>query len=170
MIQDPKVNKEKKRGSGYKNLTDQKFNRLTAKYDTEKRVSGKHVIWFCKCDCGKELEVPSQHLVSGHTKSCGCLNIELRTTHGMSKTKEYSNYQSSKRRATLLQRTPKWLTDKDWIKIRKIYLTCPKGYDVDHKIPLQGELASGLHIPENLQHLIKFDNISKNNKFEPIYE
>lgn len=30
-------------------------------------------MWLCKCDCGKESIVNSQHLKSGQTKSCGCL-------------------------------------------------------------------------------------------------
>ena len=29
--------------------------------------------WHCKCDCGNEIDVLAQHLVNGHTKSCGCL-------------------------------------------------------------------------------------------------
>ena len=28
--------------------------------------------WKCKCDCGKETEVPANRLVTGKTKSCGC--------------------------------------------------------------------------------------------------
>jgi hypothetical protein len=36
------------------------------------------VIWLCRCACsGKEIEVPSYNLVSGHTQSCGCLKREL---------------------------------------------------------------------------------------------
>ena len=42
-----------------------------------------------------------------------------------------------------------------------------KRYEVDHVIPLQGELVSGLHHEDNLQILTKKQNCSKHNKFEP---
>lgn len=29
--------------------------------------------WLCRCDCGNEVSVLGSSLVSGHTKSCGCL-------------------------------------------------------------------------------------------------
>lgn len=32
--------------------------------------------WHCKCKCGKELDVDTRNLKSGHTKSCGCLRLE----------------------------------------------------------------------------------------------
>jgi hypothetical protein len=59
-------------------------------------------------------------------------------------------------------RTPKWA---DIIKIGDIYDSCPKGFHVDHVIPLRGETVSGLHVPENLQYLEAKDNISKSNKY-----
>jgi len=31
--------------------------------------------WKCLCDCGRETWVFSYNLTSGHTKSCGCLNL-----------------------------------------------------------------------------------------------
>ena len=67
------------------------------------------------------------------------------------------------RKAKKLNATPNWV-DKEKIKI--IYKECPKGYHVDHIIPLQGVLVSGLHIPENLQYLSASVNIAKKNKFE----
>jgi hypothetical protein len=37
---------------------------------------GKETQWLCLCDCGKETNVKTSNLRSGHTKSCGCLKIE----------------------------------------------------------------------------------------------
>ncbi len=37
---------------------------------------GKH-IWFCGCDCGGHAVVSTSHFLSGHTKSCGCLQREI---------------------------------------------------------------------------------------------
>ena len=73
-------------------------------------------------------------------------------------------FHCAKRRAAILQRTPAWA---DQEKIKEIYSNCPEGYQVDHILPLQGELVSGLHVPENLQYLTKSENSIKNNKFVP---
>lgn len=72
------------------------------------------------------------------------------------------NVLSAKYRAAKLNRTPEW-SDND--KIKEIYAKCPEGYHVDHIIPLQGELVSGLHVPENLQYLPASENCSKGNRF-----
>ena len=61
--------------------------------------------------------------------------------------------------------TPSWA---DLDKIKAIYNECPKGYHVDHIIPLQGALVCGLHVETNLQYLTAQDNIIKHNKFEII--
>lgn len=64
------------------------------------------VCWICKCDCGKTVEIRSCSLVSGRTKSCGCLNLEvstkrlkdLNTTHGKTNHKLYSVFTAMKQR------------------------------------------------------------------------
>lgn len=35
------------------------------------RQNDKHVLWLCRCTCGREITVTYSHLVSGGTKSCG---------------------------------------------------------------------------------------------------
>ena len=69
---------------------------------------------------------------------------------------------NAKRRASKLQRTPSWV---NYNEIRDFYIKCPEGYHVDHKIPLQGKLVSGLHVPENLQYLTASENLSKGNRY-----
>lgn len=71
----------------------------------------------------------------------------------------------AKYKASKLDRTPKWLTSLDYEEIGRFYQNCPPEYQVDHIIPLQGELVSGLHCRENLQYLPSFDNGSKHNKY-----
>ena len=51
-------------------LTNRKFGRLTPQYYIK---GGK---WHCICDCGKELDIDTRNLNSGHTQSCGCLQKE----------------------------------------------------------------------------------------------
>jgi hypothetical protein len=77
-----------------------------------------------------------------------------------------------KRRLSKMQRTPKWLTAIDLWMIEETYelaalRTKITGFSwhVDHKIPLQGKLVSGLHTPYNLQVIPGKDNIAKANKY-----
>lgn len=63
-----------KRGE-YQDLTGMKFNRLTVLRLLE-RTPRRRYVWLCKCDCGNDVKVTSEHLKSGHTKSCGCWNRE----------------------------------------------------------------------------------------------
>jgi hypothetical protein len=68
----------------------------------------------------------------------------------------WQNYHTRK-----LNAMPKWV-DKE--ELRKIYQNCPKGYHVDHIMPLRGKTSSGLHVPWNLQYLTPTENIKKSNK------
>lgn len=54
-------------------LTGRRFGNLVALRPLELRARGGQVFWRCLCDCGKERDVISTALVSGHTKSCGCI-------------------------------------------------------------------------------------------------
>lgn len=67
-------------------------------------------------------------------------------------------------KVTIKIRTPLW-ADKQ--KIVSVYKQCPPGYQVDHIIPLRGDLVSGLHVAENLQYLPAAQNRAKSNKFLP---
>ena len=57
-------------GNGFKDLTGKRFGMLTAKYPLDERKHRK-VVWHCVCDCGNEVDVKSNNLISGNTKSCG---------------------------------------------------------------------------------------------------
>lgn len=70
-------------------------------------------------------------------------------------------FNSAMRRAKLKNATPSWA---NLDKIKEIYLNCPKGYHVDHIIPLCGKTVTGLHVENNLQYLKAEENIKKGNK------
>lgn len=84
-----------------------------------------------------------------------CFNMQVKDMR-----REYTAY----RKANKLDRTPSWA---NLTKIKEIYAKCPEGYHVDHIVPLQGELVSGLHVEYNLQYLTAEDNIKKSNNFIP---
>jgi hypothetical protein len=51
------------------------FGRLTVMAENGKNKHG-HVMWLCRCECGKETVISTNTLNRGHTRSCGCLMIE----------------------------------------------------------------------------------------------
>ena len=78
----------------------------------------------------------------------------------------------AKRRAAKINRTPSWLTEHDYDVIKAFYavaqmLTRVNGevWHVDHEIPLQAKLASGLHVPSNLRLMRGIENETKSNKY-----
>jgi 5-methylcytosine-specific restriction endonuclease McrA len=71
-----------------------------------------------------------------------------------------------------INRTPQWLDKDDGWVIQEIYELSYKRtkmtgikWHVDHIIPLQGKLVSGLHVPANLQVIPAIINMGKGNKF-----
>lgn len=80
---------------------------------------------------------------------------------------------TTKRRLAKLHRTPSWLTVDDYWMIEQAYelaalRTSLFGFSwhVDHIVPLQGKLVSGLHTPYNLQVIPGAENVRKLNTFE----
>src|SRR5260370_17533526 len=66
-------------------LTGKKFGFLEVLRRGENYDScGRGTRWVCRCVCGKECIVGSHHLRSTRrfTKSCGCLKMTARRTHG----------------------------------------------------------------------------------------
>lgn len=67
---------EKTIGRQLKDMTGQRFGRLVA--IRRGGISGKNHRCVCKCDCGEEVEVLRDSLMSGGQRSCGCLKREIR--------------------------------------------------------------------------------------------
>lgn len=57
-----------------KDLTNQRFGKLTALYRLEKQ-RGSSYLWHCRCDCGNEIDTSANALLSGNCRSCGCNRI-----------------------------------------------------------------------------------------------
>lgn len=77
-------------------LKGRTFERLLVLSEAEKR--GAEIAWNRRCDCGNEHVAISRHLILGSTRSCGCLRLEQRTTHGLSQTRGYQAWISMHRR------------------------------------------------------------------------
>ncbi len=75
--------------------------------------------------------------------------------------KESYNAYLASRKARVKKATPPWA---DLNAIRQLYYNCPEGYHVDHIIPLNGRIISGLHTMSNLQYLPAQENLHKSNK------
>lgn len=58
----------------YRDLSGQVFNRLKVIERDFDKNDGKNAFWICECQCEKKtkLSVPTCHLKSNHTQSCGC--------------------------------------------------------------------------------------------------
>lgn len=85
----------------YNDLNGMVFGRLTV-VEESGRTKDRHILWKCQCECGNEVNVASKELVSGHTKSCGCLQKDairnLRYKHGDRDSRLYSVWKSMKKR------------------------------------------------------------------------
>lgn len=74
----------------YKDLTGKRFGNLVVlSFNSHK--NRRRTYWNCLCDCGNITVVDGSHLVTGHTRSCGCLAIErisqLNYINGLSQTR-----------------------------------------------------------------------------------
>lgn len=82
-------------------LKGQRFGRLVVVDRAENTSDGK-ARWLCRCSCGKECVATTDHLRSGHTQSCGCLNAdrtsEANKTHGDSGSRLYITWRNMLRR------------------------------------------------------------------------
>ncbi len=66
-----------------KNITGLKFGRLSVIRFHSK--ANKRMKWLCTCECGNEAIIDGSKLRNGHTRSCGCLAIEMAKSRSGSK-------------------------------------------------------------------------------------
>ena len=80
----------------YTRLEGERFGKLTVKRLVE--IRNNNAIWECRCDCGNTITATTATLKFGMVCSCGCLIVELMTTHGMTKSRQYHIWQAMKTR------------------------------------------------------------------------
>lgn len=83
-------------------ITGRRFGRLTALHFVGSRLVGtqRKRVWRLRCDCGQEVDLVYSALLSGQTRSCGCLLRETITKHGGYKTKLYAVWHAMLMRCT----------------------------------------------------------------------
>jgi len=94
--------KPTKHGPNFKDLTGQRFNKLTVIGLNHDERKDQHSFWDCLCDCGEMTIVRSYRLTQSITLTCGCLQKEVmrdrQMRHGLSTTKEYRIWRAAKER------------------------------------------------------------------------
>jgi len=176
--------------SRHPDLAGRKFGRWTvlAKLESREHAGKRRLFWKCRCDCGEEREFQGDLLTSGGSQSCGCLAIDTNTVHHTLEAKQEAHRAACRKtnrknparvkaakikwENSLSRATPQWLTVDQWKEMNKIYRqaqyrTAKTGtrHEVDHVVPINGELVSGLHVPWNLQVLTQVENVRKSNRY-----
>jgi len=85
------------------------------------------------------------------------------------------NAKTRRRQAMIINRTPAWVDSEELWLIKEAYALAELrtnlfgfSWHVDHIVPLQGKLVSGLHTISNLQVIPAIENIRKHNRFEVV--
>jgi hypothetical protein len=85
-------------------------------------------------------------------------------------TNPYCSARKHYRRKDVKNRTPRWV---DSTEILAFYAACPKGFHVDHIVPLKGLIdgrpVTGLHVVWNLQYLTAEENHKKHCRITETY-
>lgn len=67
-----------KKGGRLKDLTGQKFGKLTVLYRGQNdSLVDKHAAWICQCECGNIKKYKSNDLKSGKVIGCGCVRNQV---------------------------------------------------------------------------------------------
>jgi hypothetical protein len=123
------------------NLNGQTFTYLTVLSEVEERRNDK-IFWNCLCKCGKQLQVTTQALKFGGTKSCGCYKAEItgirNSTHGKTSTKTYVSWAAMKQRCYYTSHIDYPRYGGRGIKISKLWLD-----DYQNFLDDMGEVPEG---------------------------
>ena len=151
-----------------------------------KDVVRMRIVWLAQKECSQMYYKANKGRIKEYYKEYGKVYRKTNAEAISIRMKEYQRgYREdnkakfhayrAKYRAVQLERTLTGIDNLDF-EVFLIYEEASEmrkaGYDVhvDHVIPLQGELVSGLHVPWNLEIIAAKDNLSKNNSFTPYTE
>jgi len=132
----------------YKKRYENKIKPRLSRPENKKKAAEKMVLYRASW---------TEEKIAAHREAA-----KLRSRQWRKKNPGHRNALSAKYLIDKWKRTPKWA---DQSKIIEIYKNCPKGYHVDHIIPLRAKNVSGLHVHYNLQYLPAIENMRKNNRY-----
>jgi len=130
-------------------LTTSEYNKIYYQKNKEKLKENRRKYHLNNRDKEKEYKLKNKDKIKEANRLYRLNNPHIKNTA------------NAIRRASKLNATPKFANVK---KIKEIYKNCPKGFHVDHIIPLKNKLVCGLHVEWNLQYLPAKENLSKSNK------
>lgn len=132
-------------------LRGKTFGRLKVLHISHSAKNGD-ILWKCECSCGNIILIRASNLKSGNTSSCGCLAIDIRTSHNMSGIPEYKVWEGIIQRCT----NPKTSNYNDYggrgIKV------CQRWFNFKYFIEDMGRRPSSKY---------KIDRIDNNGNYEP---
>jgi len=140
----------------YKNIVGIRFGKLVVLRFFGKSKSGK-LKWECKCDCGKISTPLGWRIMSGMTKSCGCLKLDRllskQNSIFLSKTVEYTIWASMKQRCYYKKHSSYYLYGGRGITVCDNWINSFESFYKD-----MGERPSNKH---------SLDRIDVNGNYEP---
>lgn len=150
----------KKRPWNYQDLTGNKYGRLTV----IKMLPGyksRRTYVEAICVCGNKTIVEKYSMKVGRVKSCGCLNIENRTTHNLSKTRQYRIWQNMIQRCTNKNNKKYYLYGGRGIRVCDRWLESFQNFHDD-----MGEIFND-HIKKHGENNTTIDRINSDGNYEP---
>lgn len=165
----------------FKDLTNQKFGRYLAinKVEDDKNNNTR---WLCKCECGNERVVYTRSLITGESKSCGCLRKEMSSNRGKYKkpntyiffddyievcTRSNEKFLIDKEDFYIIENRSCYI-DKNYVRfnrktLSRIIMDCPDDKVVDHiNHDTLDNRKSNLRIVTHQQNMLN-SSVNKNN-------
>lgn len=151
------------------------FGILLVDNRSEKRDKNRNVYWDCTCRCGNKTTVRTDHLKSGDTTSCGCVQEkrfkEKKVKHGLSGHPLYTRWRGIKHRCyNPKHRRYKYYGGKgitmckEWVNDFKAFYdwSMSNGYSKELEIDRK-EVDKG-YSPENCRYITKTENINRSRR------
>lgn len=167
-----------------KDLTGVRFGRLVAKsFFRRKTNHGSRVVWVCVCDCGKKVTAMSTQLLTGSSRSCGCIRAEYlignqsRLLHGDTRNNSTSRlwriWSGMRSRCRCKKSNKNWKSYKGrgisvckkWDRSFIAFKEWAIGNGYSHKLSLDRKNNNGNYTPSNCRWATSLQQVNNRRKF-----